>query len=137
MCIDPNRPQFNAVIESVVDDFLIAKQPFSAYDVTKAVRIMTGNDPDLIKDQGQAECWVNGHQVAQVLHEDVKNVVHDLFHQNRMPNYDRIHDGKHWVYIEAPPDPSLAAGAPVDPVTSITPIGAGVDGGSYDGTPTL
>ena len=132
MCIDPNRPTFNAAVETAVGGLISAKKVFSAYDVTKLVREMTGQDPTLIKDAGQAECYVGGQQVANITHEDVKNVVHDLFHQGKMAGYDRTHDGKFWVYVEAvvPADQTPIP----DPGTSTPPA---ADGSSYDGNPAL
>ncbi len=135
MCIDPNRVTFNACVEATVGEMVTAKQAFSAYDVTRLIRERVLANPDLVTDTGQPECRVNGKMVPNILHEDVKNVVHDLFHRGLIKDYDRVRQGDYWLYIETPPEP-VTVNQPIDPITAITPIGAN-DGGSYDGEPTL
>ncbi len=132
MCIDPNRPTFNKAIEDAVQSLVATKTAFSAYDVTKMVRALVDTGAVTIDDPNQPEISVKGQMVPNILHDDVKGVVHELFNTGKMANYGRTRKGDYWLYTETVPAPDPAPGSS-DPSSDPSPT----DGSSYDGTPTL
>ena len=134
MCIDLSKPTFNAAVETVVQDLLAAGQSFSAHDVTTEVRRRVLAGTLLIDLTENGDIFISGVLMPRVAHEQVREAVHELYHQGRMTGFDRSNNGSYWQYEAATPaliddDAQLDADPPAQlPAAS---------GATYDGTPTL
>lgn len=149
-----------AVGDLVTKEFLPAQKRFSAHDVTARLRGLVYDQAKEMDDKCQTtgtrqtyvplvdsaqtgKVYVKGLEVAKVEHEDVKEIVHELFNSGAMAGYDRVHNGKYFEYdLVANIQPvlpqatvvSAPATTPADPTTA-TP--AGTAGSTYDGSSTI
>lgn len=127
-----------AVGDLVTNEFLPGQKKFSAHDVTKRLRELVSQPTTAVNPAETGTVNVKGKAVPKVEHEDVRNIVHELFNQGLLAGYDRYMDGGHWTYdltanvAAAIPAPVVQATQAPDPV-----IVAGTDGGSYDGSSTI
>lgn len=88
-------PLQNAV-STVVADFVKDNKPFSAWDITQALRERV-NAGLITVDVGDT-VHVNGKVVARIVHDDVKQLVHDMFAARQFPAYSSAWNGKYWEY---------------------------------------
>lgn len=164
MCSPLNKPTLiKAVGDLLVSEYVTSGKKFTAHDVTKRLRELvfeqvkkiddeckaTGNRISyvpLVASQETGVVHVKGLQVAKVEHEDVKNIVHDIFNAGGMVGIGRIHRGSFWEYdTQANIDTELAAQAPAPlPVATVIsgntgadPTPAPVAGSAYDGSSTI
>jgi hypothetical protein len=111
------KPTLVAAIEAVINEFVAAQRVFSAHDVTNEVRKRAATvDP--------VECGtvhVDGKDTPRVVHEEVRDFIHDLYGNGKINGYERNHNGSYWVYN--PSKPTVASSA--------------TDSASYDGTSSL
>ena len=128
MCRPDNMPTLCKAIDDQVAVLINDEKEFSAFDVTKTLRDKVTTLGIDTAETGTVH--VSGMDVAKIDHELVKEVVHDLFQRGEMKDYDRSHNGSHWVYAKAndPVDDSDDDGG--------IPLVTDSDD-SYDGSPTL
>ena len=148
MCIDASKPTLNVAIEALVVMKAASTQPFSAHDITKSLRekvlleaagslggiYIDKDETGVVHVRDRAQTF----EVPKIDHDYVRDVVHELFHQGKMPSYARHHTGKHWEYEFTTPAVLVVvpnSDPATDPATDPAPVAA--DGSTYDGTPTL
>lgn len=134
-----------AVGDLVTSEFLPAQKKFSAHDVTKRMRELVSQPTTTVNPAETGTVHVAGKSVPKIAHDDVREIVHELFSQGLLTGYDRIHNGTHFEYdtlaaiaaadswAKAAAAAATAAATPT--TTSSTP--AGQDGSSYDGSSTI
>lgn len=165
MCSPTDKPSLiKAVGDLLVNEFVTAGKKFSAYDVTKRLRAIeldraknaSRNTPlpysfktTPVDRAETGDTFVSGYKVPKIEHEDVRNIVHDIYNAGGMPNLGRIQVSNYWEYdTKANIDALVAASQPQSapqPVTlnpsitsSLDPDPAdGVSGSSYDGSSTV
>ena len=161
MCSPTDKPSLiKAVGDLLVNEFVTAGKKFSAYDVTKRLRNIeleraknaTRNMPlpmpslSPIDRAETGSVYVVGYKIPKIEHEDVRNIVHDIYNAGGMPNLGRIQVSNYWEYdVKANIDALIAASqatpgpVPVVPLTpSPDPVpDNGVSGSSYDGSSTV
>ncbi len=168
MCIPAGKPTFVAAVKDAAQRLIASGTQFSAFSVTKTIRdeLIAGTLPVTIDDKETGIVHVTdghgGHKpVPNIVHQEVKDIVHDMFHSGEMVGYDRVHIVDHWEYApagtigavpNAPASDPAATTAPIntapppvlpsdplsdpaaDPAAPAAPAAASVP---YDGTPTL
>lgn len=126
-----------AVTELVLKEFL-AGTKFSAHDVTKRVRELANQSTTTINPAETGTVHVKGQAVPRIEHEDVKNIVHELFHTGQMVGYGRHYNGSYWDYdLVANLPASTGAATVAVPSTTPDPVPTVADGSSYDGSSTI
>lgn len=146
MCL-PNKPTLVQAVTDIVAKKVADSEKFSAHDVTKAIREKliadkkgdgSGNRQTyvpIVDSHETGMVWVDGHQVAKVEHDDVRDIINHLFNTGAITNYARSHNGTYLEYelaaVATPPDPSVP-----DPVPArvSTLNDALKDGTDYDGS---
>ena len=83
-------------VEGVVADFVKDSKPFSAWDITQALRERVNSG--LVTVAVADTVHVNGKVVARIVHDDVKQMVHDMFAARQFPAYSSAWNGKYWEY---------------------------------------
>lgn len=132
MCRPDNMPTLCKEIENSVKVLVAAKAQFSAYDVTKDLRLKVANGGISIDTAETGTVHVGGEDVAKIDHEIVKEAVHDIFSSGEMGDeYGRSHNGNYWEYAEMPDDPPDDDDSDDDNAPSAT------DGDDYDGSSSL
>lgn len=162
MCAPSNKPSLiKAVGDLLVNEFVTSGNKFSAYDITKRLRNIeldraknaTRNTPLAMPtltpvDRSETgETFVAGYRVPKIEHDDVRNIVHDIYNAGGMPNLGRIQISNYWVYdIKANIDALFAASQATPGPVIVVPLAPsspdpdpadGVPGSSYDGTSTV
>lgn len=158
MCLSATTATKLSLIKAVGDlvilEFIPAQKKFSAYDVTKRLReIVLGSakgtiPPGSVIDTNETgTVFVQGTSVAKIEHDDVKEIVHELFNAGAMSGYDRIHTGQHFEYdlaaTIAATNQTAATQAvapvvtPADPLTPDPTVVTGATGAAYDGSSTI
>ena len=78
-------------VKKIVQDKIAAGESFTAFDITKSMR-----------------------QSGVFYHNDVREIVHDMFRNDEMPGYDRVHGNfpnvgvQPWLYQPVAVDPTDA-----------------------------
>ncbi len=139
MCIDLTKPTFNTAIETVVQELLMAGQAFTAHDITEELRKRAAAGTVFIDRDETGEIFINGNPQPRIAHDEVREVVHDLFHQGKMTGFDRSNNGSYWLYERAAatvqPDDDDDTAQLVDDAPAQLPPAPPPQ--AYDGTPTL
>lgn len=140
MASNPSRPEFNKAVEDTVFEFTAAQKSFSAHEITQELRKKVDSGAVSINDPGQLTIHTKNGVFPNILHDDVKEVVHELFGRQLLVGYDRSNNGTFWTYFPqtSPPPPAPATPTPSSGGSS-TPDDSSTSGagGSYDGNPTL
>lgn len=141
MCLSATVAAKASLIEAVGDvvtkEFIPAQKKFSAYDVTKRMRELVSQPTTTVSPAETGTVNVKGKAVPKILHEDVREIVHELFNQGLMTGYDRAHVGQYFEY-DLVANIAAAQTPAAQPVTTTSvPTPAGQDGGSYDGSSTI
>ena len=142
-----NAPQtkpslVKAVGDLVTQEFIANNTKFSAHDVTKKLRDLVLVDDKLVDMTETGPCWVQGKQVARIEHDDVKNIVHDLFTAGLLTGYGRSYNGSFLEYDLltniSPPAAVLADDDDTDDGDgTIAAPTAVTNGDDYDGSSTI
>lgn len=91
-----SKPSLLAAIAEVIAKDL--KQSFSAYDVTIKLREKVANDPSLVDTSEVGTVWLQGKRVPKITHEDVRIIVHELYNNGALRNFNRIFSGAYFKY---------------------------------------
>lgn len=133
MCSPADKPSLiKAVGDLLVNEFVTSGKKFSAHDITKRLRNIeldraknaTRNMPlpmpnsTPIDRLETGEVHVLGYKVPKIDHEDVRNIVHDIYSAGGMPNLGRIRTNGFWEYDSLGNISTLVV-SPADPVQVI------------------
>lgn len=159
MCSPTDKPSLiKAVGDLLVNEFVTAGKKFSAYDVTKRLRNIeleraknaTRNMPlpmpslSPIDKAETGDTFVAGYKVPKIEHEDVRNIVHDIYNAGGMPNLGRIQVSNYWEYDTKANIDALATSAQTVPAATAPSVPPqdpdpldGISGSSYNGSSTI
>jgi hypothetical protein len=136
-----------AVGDLVLNEFLPANKKFTAHDVTKRLRdIVLAQAKNhqagvaLVDPTETGTVWVQGMSVSKIAHEDVREIVHELFNSGALSGYYRVHNGQHFEYEFGTAPAQVAqpvAAAVQDPTVASTAPATGTSGSAYDGSSTI
>lgn len=133
MCSPTDKPSLvKAVGDLLVNEFVTSGKKFSAHDITKRLR---GIELDRAKNATRnmplpmpnstpidrletGEVHVLGYKVPKIDHEDVRNIVHDIYTAGGMPNLGRVRTNGFWEYDSLGNISALVV-SPTDPVRVI------------------
>ena len=145
MCRPDNMPTLCKAIDDHVAKRIAAKEEFSAFDITKALREEVNGGSSTIDSSETDTVYVGGKSVAKIDHEIVKEAVHDLYKRDEMTGYDRSFNGSHFIYAESADEPigdSDPDDSDSDPddspdVNATVAVPPGASGTDYDGSSSL
>lgn len=115
-------------VEHVVTEFVQKGRTFSAHEVTKLLRELT-NGREYVINSITDTVHVGGKDVPRIVHDKVRDIVHELFFANKMPGYDRKDNGTYHEFTPVLPSPTVG-GQPVPTTSAAAPS-------DYDGSPAL
>lgn len=136
MCM-PNKPTLVDATTKLVSELVAAQKTFSAYEVTKQLRELAKDGKVSIDKNETGSVWVTGVEVPKIVHDDIRDIVHDLFNNGKLSGYDRQHNGTYFEYQVATAPVAVTPVASVDPAADPVADAPVVDTGSYSGDPTL
>lgn len=152
MCLSASAASKPSLVKAVGDlvtlEFIPAQKKFSAHDVTKRLREIVSQATSTTIDPsetGTVFIKSANKAVPKIVHEDVRDIVHEVFNQGLMNGYGRqMNSGGFMEYdllsnlqtssgpvtVTNPvPDPSTATPDPTPTPTA--------DGSTYDGSSTI
>jgi hypothetical protein len=141
-------PTFARAVEDTVQEFVTSGKKFSAHDITVAVREKINAGTVMVDPVETGTVYVGGKDVPRIQHNDVRDVVHDLFHSQSqtLTGYSRVNNGQFWEYGPVSLQQNVLVGNPL-PVAQapvvVSPAQQTQDDdqtppvSDYDGSPTL
>lgn len=127
MCLPQNKPTLVTATIQTIEEMVVAKQPFSAHDVTKKLRDLVKDGKATVDHTETGTVHAYGKTIARIEHEDVRGIVHEYFLTGKMLGWTRVMDGDHWIYKEG----MHTAVAVPPPIVLVVPAD------DYDGDPVL
>jgi len=132
-----SKPTLVAAVEGIVAEFVAGQKTFSAHDITSEIRTRSNQGTVTIDPTETGTVRVNGADVPRIVHEEIRDFVHDLFGQGKLANYGRANHGQYWEYAPVADDGADAADAADDDSADDGNGSGGGGNGTYDGTPSL
>lgn len=145
-------------IENVINDFMKGDKEFSAHDITVELRERVNAKTLIVDGVGTVKVTASGGSVdaSRIVHNDVRDIVVDMFQSNKLTGYTRTNTGSFWLYhsVNAPvtrpvataPQAAALPAMPMSdddsddnsaPASNSNGDGGQTASGTYDGTPLL
>jgi hypothetical protein len=136
MCAPTTKPSLINEVTDLVMSFVQTNKTFSAHDITKEMRERVNKGATSINNQETGVVFVGGKNVPRIEHQDVRDIVAEIFQSGQMTNYGREMSGDHFEYGPVTATNPLT---PLVPPASSDPVGTPPvsSGGNYDGSSTL
>lgn len=153
MCLSTSvaaKPSLIVEVAHLVQaEFVSAQKKFTAYDVTKRLReLLTSSATTTINPAETGTVFVQGKPVPKITHDDVREIIHELFATGGWAGYGRVHTGQYFEYdtlanigAQAQTIAVPAVVVPTAPAVTTDPTATvtvpAVSGSSYDGSSTI